>query len=131
MVNRSPQSAAYIRVSSDKQDVTRQKESIARWAEHNGTIDLWFEDSTGRNPRDQSFKRAEFQRLMRAVEAGEICRIVVDSQDRFGSKDAYEWGKFVSLLRDNDCQLFDSTGRELTADDDGNVLTTMVGALAS
>lgn len=124
--------AAYIRVSSDKSDVNRQRESVLAFASQNGqTIDHLFEDSEGRNPRHRAAERKDFQRLLKAVESGLVKTIIVDSQDRFGVKDAFEWGKFASLLREHDCRLLDSTGRELTADDDGSVLTSVVGALTS
>src|SRR5215813_13664064 len=116
--------AAYIRVSSDKQDTTRQRESIERW----GSVDLWFEDSEGRNPRDLAHKRQGFQRLLKAVEAGLVSTIVVDSQDRFGTRDAYQWGAFLTLLRDHDCKLYDASGKDLSADDDASVLTSTLGA---
>lgn len=123
--------AGYLRISSDKQDVTRQRQSIEQWAARNQPIDLWFEDSEGRNSRDMAHKRKGFQALFRAVEAGLVTTIVVDSQDRFGTRDAYQWGAFLDRLRDNDCQLLDSSGRCLSADDDGAVLTGTVGALTS
>lgn len=123
--------AAYIRVSSDKQDVTRQRESIGRWAERNEPITLWFEDSEGRNPRDMAHKRAGFQRLLKAVEAGLVSRIIVDSQDRFGTRDAHQWGAFLTTLHDHDCKLFDASGKELSADDDASILTGTLGALTS
>lgn len=123
---------AYLRVSSDKQDVTRQRESIERWAKRTSTtIDLWFEDSEGRNPRDMAHKRAGFQRLLKAVEAGLVSTIVVDSQDRFGTRDAYQWGSFLTLLRDHGCKLSSADGKELSADDDASVLTSTLGALTS
>jgi len=125
------QTAAYIRISSDSQDVSRQRQSIERWAEANTPIALWFEDATGRNSRDMAAKRQGFQRMLKAVEAGVVDCIVVDSQDRFGTKDAFEWGKFISILREHACKLLDAGGRELSADDDGAVLSGTIGALTS
>lgn len=124
--------AGYLRISSDKQDVKRQRESIERWSETTGCeIAFWFEDSVGRNSRDMAHKRKGFQSLFRAVEAGLVDCIVVDSQDRFGTSGAHQWGEFLSKLRNHDCRLLDSSGRELSADDDGSVLTGVVGALTS
>ncbi len=123
--------AAYVRISSDKQDVSSQKQSIERWAKRNQPIGLWFEDAEGKNPRDLPHKRAGFQRLLKAVEAGIVDCIVVDSQDRFGTRDAHQWGAFVTRLRDHGCQLVDATGRDLSGEDDGAVLTGVVGALTS
>lgn len=126
------QVAGYLRVSSDKQDVARQRASINTWAARTGqSIDVWYEDSTGRNPRDLASKRKGFQRMLKAVEADLISCIVVDSQDRFGTRDAYEWGKFLTILRDNDCSLFDASGKDLSADDDASVLMGTIGALTS
>ena len=124
--------AAYLRVSSDKQDVERQRKSIEVWSERQGfAIAHWFEDSEGRNPRDKAAKRPEFQRLLSSVDSGLVSKIVVDSQDRFGTKDAYELGKFLTLLRENDCELWSVNQGLLSADDDATILTNTIGALTS
>lgn len=119
--------AGYIRVSSDKQDVARQRDSIAA----SGTIDLWFEDSEGRNPRHKAAQREGFQRLLDAVERGLVQTIVVDSQDRFGVANAYEWGEFISKLNKHGCELYDAGGKHLSAKDAASVLTGTIGAIAS
>jgi DNA invertase Pin-like site-specific DNA recombinase len=125
--------AAYLRVSSDKQDTNRQRESISAWAARNGAEILhWFEDSQGKNPRDQAHKRKGFQKLLQAVRSGLVDCVVVDSQDRFGTRDAYQWGQFITELRDHGCQLIEATsGRDLAADDDAAILTGTLGALTS
>lgn len=126
------QTAAYLRVSSDKQDVARQRDSTNRCAERLGrTITLRFEDSIGRNPRDLPHKRKGFQAMLQAVEAGLVDCIIVDSQDRFGTRDAYQYGRFIDLLREHGCKLLDASGKELSADDDGSVLAGTIGALTS
>ena len=53
------------------------------------------------------------------------------SLDRFGVKDAWELGKFFTILRDHNCRLLDAGGKQLNADDDGTVITSTVGALTS
>ncbi len=68
---------------------------------------------------------------LRAVEAGSIDTIVVDSQDRFGTKDAHEWGKFLSLLGEHGCELWSVAQGLLSATDDATVLTSTIGALTS
>jgi DNA invertase Pin-like site-specific DNA recombinase len=124
--------ASYIRVSSDKQDTQRQRDSVAQWAQSVALPMLFkFEDSEGRNPRDLAAKRPQFQALLKAVEAGEVDTIIVDSQDRFGTKDAHEFGKFVSLLNDNGCELWSVSQGLLSATDDATILTTTIGALTS
>jgi DNA invertase Pin-like site-specific DNA recombinase len=124
--------ATYLRVSSDKQDVARQRQSIKHWADTHGyQISHWFEDSEGRNPRDLAARRPQFQKLLRAVESGMVKRIIVDSQDRFGTRDAYEFGKFLTFLRDYNCELWSVSQGELTKDDDATILTNTIGALTS
>jgi len=114
----------YLRCSGDEQDTLRQREDIERAFK----IDQWFEDHES---RDLAHKRPDFQRLLKAVQAGQVHTIVVQSLDRFGVKDAYEMGKFFSILRDHDCRLLDATGKHLNADDDATVLTSTIGALTS
>ncbi len=76
--------AAYLRVSGDKQDTARQERRV----EATGLpIAFWFRDNVGKNPRDQAHKRIAFQEMLRAVEADLIGKIVVDRQDRFGVAD--------------------------------------------
>ena len=120
--------AAYIRVSSDKQDTLRQEKRILATEE---TISLWFRDEVGKNPRDLPEKREAFQQMLKAVQAGLICKIIVDRQDRFGVKNAHQWGKFISLLQDHDCELFDADGKNLSADDEVSILTGALGAITS
>lgn len=124
--------AAYLRVSSDNQDVARQRAAIEDWAERQDLeIAHWFEDSEGRNPRDQASKRVGFQNLLESVRAGMLNKIIVESQDRFGTRDAYQLGEFLTLLRDNDCELWSVQQGHLTADDDATILTNTIGALTS
>ena len=116
---------AYLRCSTDQQDTLRQREAIERSGVE---IHQWLEDHES---RDRADKRRDFQRLLRAVQAGQVDTIVVQSLDRFGVKDAYEMGKFFSILRDHDCRLLDASGKHLNADDDATVLTSTIGALTS
>ncbi len=120
--------AAYVRVSSDKQDTARQVKRI----EATGLpIAFWFRDDTGKNPRDLPQKREAFQGMLKAVQAGLLGKIIVDRQDRFGVADAYQWGKFISLLREHGTTLVDADGRVLSADDDVSILTGTLGAITS
>jgi DNA invertase Pin-like site-specific DNA recombinase len=116
---------AYLRCSSDAQDTLRQREAIDR---SGIKIDHWLEDHES---RDKAHKRHDFQRLLKAVQAGQVDTIVVASLDRFGVKDAYEMGKFFSVLRDHNCRLLDASGKQLNADDDATILTSTIGAMTS
>lgn len=124
----SQATAAYVRVSSDKQDTARQEKRIKATGL---PIAFWFRDAIGKNPRDLPHKRPEFQRMLKAVEAGLIDKIVVDRQDRFGARDAHQLGAFFTLLKDNRTVLVDADGKILSGDDDASVLMSTVGALTS
>ena len=120
-------SAGYIRISSDKQDTARQEQRVAALM----PIDLWFRDNVGKNSRDQAHKRKAFQDMLRAVEGGLIGTIVVDRQDRFGSADAFEFGSFITTLRQHGTTLVDADGKVLSGDDDASILNSTLGALTS
>ena len=125
--------AAYIRVShGEKQDPERQRESIRAWTAKRGlAVSAWHEDVKGRNPRDKAEGRREFQRLIQDVQAGRVDWIVVDSQDRFGVRDQFEYGFYAHLLRQHDCQLWSVSQGLLTSTDDATVFTTTVGNVTS
>ena len=116
---------AYLRCSTDEQDTLRQREAIQR---SGLKIDQWLEDHES---RDKAHKRPDFQRLLRGVQAGQVKTVVVQALDRFGVRDAWELGKFFSILKDHECRLLDATGKQLNADDDGSVICSTVGALTS
>src|SRR4051812_13144904 len=121
--------AAYVRVSRNQQETARQREDISRWlAQHGLTVGHFYEDT---GSRDLAAKRADFQELLRAVEAGMWDWIVIQAQDRFGTKDAHEWGKFLTLLTENGCELWSVTQGLMSAIDDATVLTSTIGALTS
>jgi DNA invertase Pin-like site-specific DNA recombinase len=106
---------AYVRISSDKQDMNSQRESVRRWLDQRRlAVQQWYEDV---GSRDLAYKRPDFQRLLRAVEAGLVNWIVVDTKDRFGTANAWEFGKFICHLREHDCQLWSVLQGHLTADD--------------
>jgi DNA invertase Pin-like site-specific DNA recombinase len=106
---------AYLRISGDKQDLTSQRQSIDRWLQLHGlTVQCYYEDV---GSRDLAYKRESFQRLLRAVEAGLVDWIITDSKDRFGTRSAYEFGKFATFLQEHDCQLWSVTQGCLTDED--------------
>src|SRR5262245_4856695 len=121
--------AAYIRVShGEKQNPERQREAIRSWAEKAGvSVNDWYEDIVGRNPRDLAEDREQFQRMLEDVKSGKWDWIVVDSQDRFGVKDQYEYGYFVHIFRQHDCELWGVGQGLLSSTDDAAVFVTTVG----
>lgn len=119
--------AAYIRVSDgEKQDPQRQRDDITAWAAKRGlTITHWYEDVHGRNSRDRSNDRVNFQRLMKDVEAGRVTWVVVNSQDRWGTAaHNHEFGYYATILLRNDCQLWSVTQGHLTAPDAATAFNT-------
>jgi DNA invertase Pin-like site-specific DNA recombinase len=120
---------AYVRTSSDKQDKNSQRESIRRWLDQRGlAVQRWYEDT---GSRDLAYRRPDFQRLLKAVEAGEVDWIVVDAQDRFGTRSGYEFGKFATFLQDHGCELWSVLEGHLTADDEIAEVLGLVGGLRS
>jgi DNA invertase Pin-like site-specific DNA recombinase len=125
--------AAYVRVSDgEKQDPQRQRETVKGWAQNRGlTISRFYEDIEGRNPRAKAERRAHFQRMLADVQAGKWDWIVVDSQERFGTKDGFEFGYFAHLLRMSNCQLWSVSQGHLTADDLATPILTSLHAGSS
>jgi DNA invertase Pin-like site-specific DNA recombinase len=72
--------AIYLRVSSRKQDTASQEPDLTRWATgHEGAVD-WFRDTfTGK-----TMERPGWNKLMAAIEAGEIRTLAVWRLDRLG-----------------------------------------------
>ncbi|NQU22677.1 MAG: recombinase family protein [Candidatus Nealsonbacteria bacterium] len=127
-----PAIASYVRVSGDRQETDRQYQTLQEWEERTGkTILLRFEDSEGKNPRDLPHKRPGFQRMLQAVQGGLVSLIVIDRQDRFGVADAYQWGRFIDVLREHGCRLIDVNDNDLSADDDVSILQGTLGAITS
>lgn len=121
--------AAYIRISDDKQDMESQRISIKKWLTRNNLrCDRWYEDVGSRH---ESYRRPEFQRLLAAVSGGEIDWIIVESKDRFGVKNSYEFGKFASELMDNDVELWSVNAGHLTGDDYATEILTTVDSVRS
>ena len=72
--------AIYVRVSTKRQDTKSQEPELKRWAKaQRGTV-RWYRDKfTGK-----TMQRPGWGRLMKAVEAGHVSRVVVWRLDRLG-----------------------------------------------
>ncbi len=119
--------AAYVRVSDEEQDVSRQHTAIHSFLQrHNASIakHCWFEDKGW--ARDTANQRPEFQRLMKLAETGEVKWIVVSERDRFGTTDADEFMHYRYLLRRWGCRLYDASGKDWTGDDIATVIHAVV-----
>lgn len=116
---------ALVRVSDPrKQDSASQKAVIQRWLDHHGlSVMCWIEDA---GSRDLSAKREPFQRLMRMVEAEECDWVVSAEADRYGAKNAAEWGHFCWIAQQHDVEFWATDYGLLSGDDiAGEVLGTV------
>lgn len=119
----------YIRVSTDQQDTQRQHEAIGAWLKrHSLTVAEQFQFEDHGLKRDQPEKRPEFMRMLKMAEAGLIQWIVSDSQDRFGTKDKFQFMHFMYQLRQSNCKF-------LTVDDkcwsDDNMMAFIEGGMGA
>jgi DNA invertase Pin-like site-specific DNA recombinase len=103
----------YVRTSKDVQDKRSQRAKVERWLEPLGLQPLdWIEDS---GPRDVSYKREGFQRLMQLVQKRQVDWVVIAERDRLGYQDAWEYGYFIHTFRTHGTQLWCvSENKELT-----------------
>lgn len=114
--------AAYFgRVSTPKQKLEHQRETVERWCERKGVLvplEFRFEDKIRRHEaasvfrdwekrkRNTSRKRYRFDDLMTLVEAGQLDWIIIASFDRWGISDRDEIFVFRSKLREYGVQLY-------------------------
>lgn len=123
---------AYVRVSDEDSDPERQRRTIRNWAESNDlSISMWFEDTEGRNPRDESEKRVRFQQMMRLIESGGVHAVVVDAIERLGFKDQHEFGYFIHHFRSHGCIGWSTVDGNLSAVDPGAIFQNTAKTIGS
>jgi DNA invertase Pin-like site-specific DNA recombinase len=124
------QGVAYLRVSDPgKQDHKSQRETIQSWLDKRGlSVYLWLEDG---GSRDIAYRRPQFQQLLRLVEEDRVGFVVVDAQDRFGTANNWELGKFICHLREHNCELWSVSQGLLSSDDAFTSLMAAVGSVQS
>jgi DNA invertase Pin-like site-specific DNA recombinase len=107
--------AAYLRVSGDRQELARQLNALAHFEQRHGVTvppARRFEDHM---PRDLSAQRPDFQRMLKAVRAGTVKWIFIDSIERFGFADEWELADLLGQLRKAGCRLLDARDEDWTA----------------
>jgi DNA invertase Pin-like site-specific DNA recombinase len=110
--------AAYFRVSTDRQELQRQLDSVAAFEQRHGvTISRQHRYEDHGFARDDSANRPDFQRLLGGVRAGTLGWVVVDHIDRFGFADQWELVELISALRKAGCRLYDTRDDEWTSAD--------------
>lgn len=122
---------ALLRVSTDEQDTQRQRLAIERYAKQNGlVIARWYED---KESRDLSESRPEFQKLIAAVQSGQVLVVLIEKFDRFGVSGKEEWFYYRYIFQRKQAKIISVHPSEgdLTAKDDRTMLTTFFGADAS
>lgn len=108
---------SYIRCSTDDQDTQRQHASIEKFlGDNNLNIPQQFRFEDKGWARDEAKKRPDFQRMLKAVETGLIQWIVCDRQDRFGTKDKFEFISFMHQLREHGCMFLTVDGKVFSDD---------------
>lgn len=121
--------AVYHRVSTDHQDTERQQAATREWLErHNANVrpEHVYEDVGW--SRADARRRPAFQQALAAAEDGRIKWIVVDRQDRFGTKDKFELFHYLYRLNEAGCRLYTVDDKELTSLDTADSLMTHLSA---
>jgi hypothetical protein len=121
-----------VRKSTKKQEEATQVDSIAAWlagkAKDIKEVQA-FEDTGSRH---KAHKRADFQRLLKWVEAGEVQWVVVAELDRFGSADPYQLMSFIHQLREAGCKLWVAADSKCVSEgDDLTILTNVFKGITS
>src|SRR4051794_17335315 len=115
---------AYLRVSDARQETQRQIDAIHLFEQRHGVTipkHLWFEDHDW--SRDMDKQRPEFQRLLSMANQGKLNWVVIDSLDRFGTKNAKRLFRYLDELEEAGCHLYDVQDKEWTGEDDGTEIT--------
>jgi DNA invertase Pin-like site-specific DNA recombinase len=119
----------YERVSSDKQDITRQAQQRQRAL-------ATFPDAEHRVIQDDGvsaykvpiFDRPGGAELCSLIESGEVEAIFTDAQDRLSRGRQSEWWNFWDLCESNGVRVF-IDGRELRLDDEGDEMRSALAAM--
>jgi hypothetical protein len=120
----------YIRVSSDKQDNTRQHHNIILWLRKHDLPAITILEDAGR--RHEPEKRKSFTELIGMIQAKTLDWIVVDSLDRFGFGHPHQWGAHAWLMTSNGVVLWSATeDRPLNGDDMASIIVSDIGAINS
>lgn len=129
MTDQSRSVVVYERVSSDKQDITRQAVQRDRAAiEYPGRETMVLQDDGVSAYKIPIFDRPAGKRLCELVETGQVEAIFVDAQDRLSRGRQSEWWNFVDLCQSNRTRIV-IDGRELKLDDEGDEIKSALDAI--
>lgn len=117
-IMRSGDGGTYVRVSDDRQETQRQRDIFDRWLTPLGIkIKPQFRFEDEGFSRDIPNLRPDFQRMMAYAEKGLLKWIAADVQDRFGTKDKFQFAAFMHRLREAGCHFITADWKCWTADD--------------
>lgn len=106
----------YLRVSSDKQDLDRQRAQIERAKSDNHDAEILVLEDDGVSAfKNSIFDRPESGKLCRLIEEGKVAKVYTDAQDRLSRGDELEWVTFRALAASHNTALI-IDGRELRSD---------------
>ena len=120
----------YHRVSTTRQDTERQVADIDRWLDTMkvSTSQTWEDHDS----RDKAEQRYDFQRMLSAVRSRSVDWIVIQTIDRLGFKDTYEFFSFINEFRANNVQLWSAADNTcISHADDARILTNAIAGLTS
>src|SRR5262245_22212441 len=124
--------AAYLRVSDDRQDEATQRTATGDFLDyHKKKIapEHWYVDHGWQ--RDEDRKRPDFQRLLANVRRGRTQWVVIPVLDRLSSNKARRTLRILDELDEVGCRVYDTSGRDLLADDIGNSVVTLIDAITA
>ncbi len=131
MFKKLPKSVGYIRMSTDKQEDSpdRQKANLTEFAERDYTLVGWYVDPGMSGT--ESAKRPEFQRLLRDAANGHFEVILIDEPSRFSREDVWDAMMHWRLLKQAGVRIVSRQRGELRLDDLGGMISAMVDQHAS
>lgn len=119
--------AVYLRVSSEDQDLERQRQHVPDFAARTfpGVEQIIVTDDGKSAYKTSIFERQGGSQLVALIENGEIRAIAADAQDRLSRSGLLEWAAFAALCKKRDVAIFTADGGEIRTDVGGQ----MMGAL--
>jgi DNA invertase Pin-like site-specific DNA recombinase len=119
----------YERVSTERQDLSRQAVQRERASEENpgAEVEVIQDDGTSAF-HVPIFDRPGGKRLVEAIADGTVAAVYADSQDRLSRGKLAEWVNFKALCDENRTRVV-VNGREIKADDEADEILSVVEAI--
>jgi site-specific DNA recombinase len=119
----------YARVSTEKQDIERQRVQHDRAVHDNPGREIVKIDDDGVSAfKIPIFDRPGGRQLCEMIASGRVEAIYTDAQDRLSRGKQFEWWQFVELVLDAGTRLF-IDGRELRLGEEGDEIKSAIDAI--